>query len=160
MSLFENSEYRWRETYFVLFEESHRPTIATAKAALLRLGTKFEVSELVENEEGFFESLTLVSPYDFAAMDISYVAGEDVLVQVTELKQELKHATLTEKELAQLQRLATCDARFDIYHFQKISEGEEDDEEFLDPGTLLLVLEKFTRLCQGVGVDPQSGTLM
>lgn len=160
MSLFENGEYRWRETYFVLFEEKHRPTTAAAQAALQRLGTKFEVTDLLENGGGYFESLTLVSPYDFAAMDISYVAGEDVTTQVTELKQELKHATLTEKELAQLQRLTTCDARFDIYHFQKISDGEDDDEEFMDPGTLLLVLEKFTRLCQGVGVDPQSGTLI
>jgi hypothetical protein len=31
MSLFENDQYRWRETYFVLFDEKRLPTVASMK---------------------------------------------------------------------------------------------------------------------------------
>ena len=29
MSMFENDQYRWRETYFVLFESAKRPKLKT-----------------------------------------------------------------------------------------------------------------------------------
>jgi hypothetical protein len=55
--------------------------------------------------------------------------------------------------------LQQCDARFDIFHFEHVaSDGE--DEDGLDPGSLIIVLKRLARLCHGIGVDPQSGTLM
>ena len=37
---------------------------------------------------------------------------------------------------------------------------DEEDDGFLDPGTLLLVLNKLAKLCQGEALDPQTGELL
>lgn len=42
MSLFENDEYRWRETYFVLFEEENRPLAKDVQQALLKLDPRYK----------------------------------------------------------------------------------------------------------------------
>ena len=36
MSTFENDDYKWRETYFVLFDAAQRPTLSKLAAALRR----------------------------------------------------------------------------------------------------------------------------
>ena len=38
MSLFGNSEYRWRETYLVLFDQQQRPSEDAFRQAIERLG--------------------------------------------------------------------------------------------------------------------------
>ena len=54
-----------------------------------------------------------------------------------------------------------ADARFDVYHFEEVSEiPDEEDDGPLDPGTLLLVLNKLARLCHGEALDPQTGELL
>ena len=50
MSLFENSEYRWRETFLVLFDDQHRPSTETFRQAMARLGDRYEVDLLIEND--------------------------------------------------------------------------------------------------------------
>ena len=161
MSLFENDAYRWRETYFVVFRKKNRPTSDAVLELLTTLGSRYQVEEVRHDEHGLFESLTLLSPDDFAAMDISYVVGEEVQEQVETLSEELANAPLTDVERRKYDRLQTFDARFDIYHFEQVVLPDEgDDESFLDPGALLIVLQKLARLCHGVGVDPQSGTLV
>ena len=67
MSMFENDQYRWRETYFVLFESSKRPTLEKVQQALLKLNSRFALTNLSANEAGGLESLTVLSPDDFAA---------------------------------------------------------------------------------------------
>jgi hypothetical protein len=159
MSLFENDQYRWRETYFVLFHESKRPKSADVQRALKKLDPRYVLIDIREIEGEVFESLTLLSPDDYAAMDISYVSGEEVTEQIEELRAEMKGSALTADEKAKLRRLLECNARFDIYHFEQVVEADEQ-EEFLDPGALLNVLERLARLVDGVAIDPQSGTLM
>ena len=157
MSLFENSQYQYRETYFVLFHRSDRPTVANFEQALKDLGTRYEFDGARTDDDGRFESATLESPYDFAAMDISYMEGEDVSNQVNELNEQLKHTTLNGDELKKLAKLHDCDARFDVFHFEKVV---SDEDEFLDPGALLLVLEKLAELCNGVSIDGQSNSII
>ena len=159
MSLFENEEFRWRETYFVLFEDCNRPSAEAVEEALHKLGGRYKVSDTRADEDGRLESLTLISPYDFAAMDISYVDGEEVIDQVLELQNDLKTASLSGEEREKLERLPRCNARFDIYHFEQVVGGEEEDD-FLDPGALLIVMERLVNLSQGIGIDPQSGALV
>ena len=77
MSLFENSKFRWRETYFVLFDRLNRPSCADIRAALSDLGDRYEIGESLENDDAQFESFALFSPMDCAAMDILLVEGED-----------------------------------------------------------------------------------
>lgn len=157
MALFGDDRYQWRETYFVLFREADRPSAEAVKQAL-RDGRSV-ISELRADPKGKFESITLKSPEDFSAMDISYVTGEEVTEHVEELLRDLVKQTLNDDDRQKLNRLGECNARFDIFHFEEV-QAETDEDEFLDPGALLLVLERLARLCKGVGIDPQSGSLI
>ena len=156
MSLFENPAYRWRETYFVLFESEHRPSVEALEKGLDQLETNYQVQEIRDDGAGQMESLTLISPSDFAAMDITFLSGEEIPLQVDELKQELDFSSFTDEEQDKAARLDACDARFDVFHFEKLEAIDEEDG-FLDPGALLNVLECLAALCDGVVIDPQSG---
>lgn len=163
MSLFENDQYQWRETYFVLFEAAHRPSARKVQKALHGLGKRFQISEVCGDESGRFESLTLVSPDDYAAMDVSCVFGEEVTEQLSDLTKDLARNAETEEEKSLLSRLPKCTGRLDVFHFeQHVTDSAEDDErgEFMDPGALLIVLQQLAKLCHGVAVDPQTGTLL
>jgi hypothetical protein len=160
MTTFDTESFQWRETYFVLFKSAKRPTLAKVEATLRKLGSHYQLADPQQDESGSFESLTLFSPDDFAALDISYLDGEDVQEQVASLVDELRPGDGVEP--AKLALLPKCDARFDIMHFEQMigaPEGEEGDE-MLDPSTLLLVLDALAELTGGVGIDPQSGSLM
>jgi hypothetical protein len=160
MSLFGDEQYQWRETYFVLFRDSHRPIADEVVRALTADDGRFQLSDVRADSEGRLESMTIKSPDDFAAMDISYVTGEEVAEQIEELTQEFASSTLDVEEQQKLGQLAECNARFDIFHFEQVAiEGGEDDD-FLDPAALLIVMERLAQLCQGVSIDPQSGSLM
>ena len=158
MSLFEDSNYQYRETYFLLFNKENCPRVEELQATLSELGPKYETVN-VKEANGAFEALTVRSPYDFSAMDITYVEGEDVTTQVAELMDELRTTTLTGDDQQKMLKLDGVNARFDIFHFEQVG-GATGEEEFLDPGGLLLVLDKLAELCNGVGVDPASNSLM
>jgi hypothetical protein len=162
MSTFERENFQWRETYFVLFDAGKRPSLVRVEKALKTLSDRFQITGGAADEEGHFESVTLLSPDDYAALDISYVAGDEVREQGEALYQELKPSVSDDHERAQLARLPKCDARFDLFHFEEITAATAGDEpdEMLDPSALLVVLEALARLTKGVGVDPQSGTLL
>jgi hypothetical protein len=162
MSTFENENYKWRETYFVLFDSVKRPSLAKITKTLQGLNRRFELSNAVGDDSGAFESITLRSPQDYSALDISYMAGEEVQTQGHELLDEMRPNAADGEELAKLSRLPKCDARLDILHFEEIvgDGGEEEGEETLDPSTLLNVLDALVRITGGVGVDPQSGSVM
>jgi hypothetical protein len=162
MSLFENDQYTWRETYFVLFEEGNRPTGEQVRQALTELGPRYQLETVTSNEAGLCESLTLLSPDDYAAMDITYVSGNEVQEQMEEVMSQVRNSTICEDPETMLQRVSRCNARFDLFHFEQIvyESLDDDADEFLDPGALLVVLEQLASLCQGVGYDPASGTVM
>jgi hypothetical protein len=160
MSLFENDFYRWRDTYFILFDESHRPTATAVKEVLESLGDRFSVEEVKADPAGGFESATILSPIDFAGMDVIYNDGEDVEEGVKELTKDLAKASLTKDERDKLERIKRFTARFEIFHFEQLAEDPGDEEEFLDPGGLLLVMDRLADFCQGVAIDPQAGAFM
>jgi hypothetical protein len=73
----------------------------------------------------------------------------------------MKNATLQPGDLDKLAKLPKCDVRFDIMHFEQVTDDQiEEGEEMLDPSALLLVLDALVDLTGGVGIDPQSGALM
>jgi len=161
MSLFEDSRYQWRETYFVLFDKQHRPKAEDVKRILHELGPRMEIHELTANEAGMLDSMTVLSHADAAGMDITYVEGEDVKEQVLELRQQWKNKPASGKEKSHLMRALHADARFEVYHFEEFADlPDEEDDGPLDPGTLLLVLNKLARLCHGESLDPQTGELL
>lgn len=156
MSLFEDSSYDYRDTFFVHFSVENRPSANAVKNAIESLGSKYELLNLVEDESQFV-SATIKSPQDNSAMDLSFVHGEEVLEQIKDLMVEFKHLTLVGDDQAKLKILSECNARLDIYHFEQTSGGED---EMLDPGGLLLVMAKLAELAKGVGLDPQSSSLL
>jgi hypothetical protein len=164
MSTFERGEYKWRETYFVLFESSKRPSLQAMQEMLRELNGRFQLIDAVADADGRFESITVLSPDDYAALDISYTAGEEVHEQVAMLEEEFKGNPLDAEEKRRLARLKGFDAKLDLLHFEQTADdggGEDDDEdEMLDPSALLIVLDAVVELTDGVGVDPQSGTLI
>ncbi len=160
MSLFGNDAYQWRETYFVLLRAVDRPGTEQVLACLKQGNAHYQLLDVLSDIHGRFESLTILSPEDFSAMDVTYVIGNEVTEQLDELSREIAKSTLTDDDRRKLTRLQHCDARLDIYHFEHVAGSENQEEEFLDPGSLIIVLRRLAKLCHGVGVDPQSGTLM
>jgi hypothetical protein len=158
VSLFSNNKYQYRETYFVLFNSENCPTADEVQMVLGSLGPRYETVNLKETEDGF-ESMTVKSPRDFSAMDIVFTRGEEVTSQIEEIQEAMRTMTLSGDDMKKLSSLKNCDARFDIFHFEEIATATEDDQ-FLDPGGLLLVLEALAELCNGVALDPQSNSLM
>jgi hypothetical protein len=162
VSTFEREEFKWRETYFVLFDSCKRPTLKKVEAVLRDLSERFVLSNARADDDGRFESITVMSPDDYAALDISYESGDEVVEQGSTFHQELKASASDPDERAKLARLPKCDARFDLLHFEQTSGsgGEDEADEILDPSALLIVLDALVELVAGVGIDPQSGTLL
>ncbi|MCC7084676.1 MAG: hypothetical protein IT427_06685 [Pirellulales bacterium] len=160
MSTFENHDYKWRETYIVLFHAQRRPTLEKVQQRLVDLNSRFELVNPEADEKGRFQSITIQSPQDFAAMDICYDDGSEVLEQAAELQRELKSAASAD-ERPKIAGLANCDAKFDVLHFEQVTgEASDDEDDMLDPSALLGVLNVLADLTSGMAIDPQSGSLM
>lgn len=161
MSLFADSRYQYRETYFVLFDHQHRPKASDVKRLLVELGPRMEIQEMSTRDDGSLESMTVLSHADAAGVDIAYNEGDDVKEQIEELRKEWKSKRPDTKEKPHLSRALHADARFEVYHFEEITDfPDEEDDGPLDPGTLLLVLNKLAKLCHGEALDPQTGELL
>lgn len=159
MSMFENSQFCWRETYFVLFESSKRPTLEKVQRALAGVNERFTLTNLNADEKGLAESLTVLSPDDFAALDICYVDGEEVLEQGAQLATDMEAPACRPEDRDRLERIRRCDARFDVLHFEQVVDfGDDETDDVLDPTALLVVLDALVKLTDGIAVDPQAGT--
>jgi hypothetical protein len=162
MSMFENDQYCWRETYFVLFEAERRPKLDALKQVLEKLGNHFTLTNLTADETGRVESLTVLAPDDFAALDVCYVEGDEVVEQAAALAEELETSDETDDARARRQRIRQVNARFDVLHFEQVVDFEDEDESegMLDPTALLVVLDALAKLTDGIPVDPQAGTML
>ncbi|MCA9213438.1 MAG: hypothetical protein KDB27_10260 [Planctomycetales bacterium] len=163
MSLFENNEYQWRETYFVFFRAQNRPNSAAVQQALREISENFQVTNIRENESSELESLTVLAPDDYAAMDVSVACGDEVTEQKEELLSQLRSMAVGD-EAERVKEIQGCDCRFDIFHFEQLvfvgKSPDDEDDDFMDPGTVLIVMQKLADLCGGIAVDPQSNTLL
>jgi len=161
MSLFENDQFRWRETYFVFFDEARRPTTDRIVSLLAQIDPHYEIGNPV-SEEDQFASLTLRSPDDYAAMDITCTTGEEASEQGQQMALELLESGIEPEQTPLVERLPSCTARLDIFHFEQIvaGDGEQEEDECLDPGSVLIVLDKLAQICDGIAVDPQSSTFI
>ena len=163
MSLFDNSLYRWRETYFVFHKRAKRPTAEQVKDALQRLHQTLELENMKADDQGKFVSVTVIAPNAYSAIDIGFVEGEEVAEQLETLPAELRDGAADDAERATIRNMAGCDARLDLLHFELMVDFGEDDDDFVntfDPGALLAVMETLTELCDGIGVDPAAATVM
>jgi hypothetical protein len=156
----ESDQFEWRETYFVLFQADQRPLLKDVERAVERLGGDFRLTEPMADDEGRIESLNVVSPEDHSALEIDYHCGTEVIEQVAQLTSEIRKGGDADRD--KLKKLRGCDARFEVMHFEEMDAdaGEDDDDGVFDPSALLVVLDALVELTHGVGVDPQSGTLL
>ena len=164
MSLFENSEYQWRETYFVYFDAAKRPRADLLQNMLQELNKGYSISNVRASETGDFESLTLVSKDDYAAMDLNCVATDDMQEQTEELVQHLKANALPDEQ-PMVAKVRDSNCRLEVYHFEQLvfvgaSGSEDEPDDFMDPGSLLVVLNQLAELCDGVIVDAQSNSFL
>lgn len=161
MSTFEDHNYRWRETYFVLFDEKKRPKLPVAAKTIQALNKRYELKNLSADEHQRIESLTVVSPEDYAALDICFTGGDEVREQAEALVADLKKSAGDSCAEIPEKKLLSYTGRFDVLHFERIAETSDDGEDdMLDPSALLIVLEILAKLTGGVAVDPQSGTIL
>ena len=161
MSMFEDNRYRWRETYFVLFDAKKRPKLSGVTKMLSALNERFQLTNLSANDQGRIDSLTLISPDDYAALDICYTDGAEVLEQAASLVDDLRKAGPDGPPPIPWERIKKYDGRFDILHFEQIPDDMDEDAEdegMLDPCALLIVLGALAKLTGGVAIDPQAGT--
>lgn len=167
----DGDQLAWRETYFVLFSISDRPTLTQVEAAITDANKRLKVANLEADNDGRFTSALVQAPEDNSAMEISYESGDMVIEQSAELAKQLqKHI-----EGDQLAQLLRADARFDIMHFERLPDGAEDDywggdadsdteddllAEALDPASLITVVDALAQLTGGLAIDPASGEIM
>ena len=91
------------------------------RQALSTVGDRLELTAVTGDKQGRFESLTILAPDDFAALDISYISGPEVLEQGARLAEELAAAGCRAGDQVPLGRLREYDARFDVLHFEQVA---------------------------------------
>jgi len=158
VSLFEDDQYQYCDTFFVYFQAQNRPSLEDIEKALSGGGETRELTDAKSDSNGAFKSITVRSPHDSSAMDIAFVGGEEVAEQVEELVSEFRQISLEGDDFEKLKKIKDANARLDVFQFERISESQEPD--MIDPGGLFLVLEKLNGICDGIGLDPQSKTLI
>ena len=155
-------ELEWRDTYFILFDQSDRPTLTQVEAAITEASRRLKLENLEADDDGMFESLLVQAPQDNAALEISYETGEAVVAQSVDLAKQLRD----ELNKEQLAKMLKADARLDVMLFERVqSDGLGDDEEdweigSLDPASLLNVVDALARLTGGLPIDPASGAVL
>lgn len=155
-----DDEYLWRETCFVFFPAERRPSAQAVEESLAALPGHLKLSGVLADDQGRFESLTLRSEADASAVEVSYDFGPEVREQAEAMADEFSESASPTERRA-LVKLAQCDSRFDVMHFELMSDDNDDaDAGNFDPSTLLQVVEALTKLTHGIGVDPQSGLLL
>jgi len=164
MSLFDNPEYRWRETYLLFHRKSQRALAEKVVQAIAGIRGHYKLEQVVADTEGHFESGTVFAEEAFAAIDLSYIEDDQIREQIAEIQEEMKEVLEDPEDLAKLQSLSEYDARIDLFHFERLTGAfEEDDDELnacFDPAALLAVAEKWTLLTGGVCLDPASATIL
>lgn len=158
-------QLEWRDTYFILFQQSSRPTLTQVEGAISGASRRLKLENLEADDDGMFESMLVQAPQDNAALEISYETGEAVIEQSVDLAKQLKDDLTAD----QLKRMLRADARLDVMLFERVqgdawsdSTDEDDDwgSESIDPSSLLSVVEALTKLTHGLPIDPASGGIL
>jgi len=162
MNVENDDQLEWRDTYFILFDQSDRPTLTQVEAAITESSRRLKLENLEADDDGMFESVLVQAPQDNAALEISYETGEAVVAQSVDLAKQLK-GELDKKQLA---KMLKADARLDVMLFERVQgemiDGDDDDWETgaLDPSSLLNVVDALARLTGGLPIDPASGAIL
>jgi len=162
MSLFDNNNYQWRETYFVYFRRADRPKLPVVLRCLKDSKQRLRLENERADEEDRFESITIIAADSNSAMDIACVEGEEVADACETLIGEMSGELGGMDEPEKLAKLNGCDMRMEVMHFEEMVDfpdlDEDEMEDMLEPTALLGVLGALAAASNGVAIDPQSGT--
>ena len=162
MSMFEETHYRWRETYFVLFDARKRPSLERMKKALAALSKRYQLQQSRPTTPRAASSRSRCSrPTTSPPWTSATSAARRSASRSASCVAEHEAHAAGARRPGQAQADRPCDGRFDVLHFEQITDaGDEEDDEMLDPSAVLIVLDALARLTDGMAVDPQSGTIM
>ena len=88
---------------------------------LAAINKNYILSHSGADAQGRFESITLISPEDYAALDICFTSGQEVTEQLEALAEDIEES-VEPSQRAALIRLRQYDGRFDVLHFEQISD--------------------------------------
>ena len=152
----------------MLFDSGKRPTLRHVEKVLHGLSDRFQLTGGMADEDGRFESLDLLAPDDYAALSTSATSrAKKCWSRPPALAKELKRVGRRPRTDGPGGRLAKCDARFDMLHFEEMTAATAGRNgrgrrirRDARPRRCCIVLDALAELTKGIGVDPQSGTLV
>ena len=118
----------------MLFDVHKRPKLQIVAKTIQALNHRYELKNMSADDHERIESLTIISPEDYAALDICFTSGDEVREQAVSLVADLKKsAGDTGTEIPEA-KLLSYNGRFDVLHFERIDEmSDEEEDEMLDP---------------------------
>ncbi|MDO4549791.1 MAG: hypothetical protein Q4C96_00895 [Planctomycetia bacterium] len=167
-SFFNNPEYEWRETFFIMFNEKKCSRLTSERISGMLKDSPYsslEVKIFGAAAEGGFRRILFSSPLNKAVVEVYFHQGESVLRQSREFYDGL-YAILDMSERLKWQEILNFTACYELVYFEyfvkplKIAEEFSEDDSNYDPGMLLFLLEKLTHHSHGVALDPQSGMIL
>ena len=120
MSLFDDNQYCWRETYLVMLDRLKRPVMSETVQRLQKLDGRLEITSPHDNAHGLLESLVVVAPNDSAAVEIRYCEGAGVMKEFAVLADELERHEPGTKERKKIIRAREFTAKIELLHFEQI----------------------------------------
>ncbi|MDR3109304.1 MAG: hypothetical protein LBU65_06405 [Planctomycetaceae bacterium] len=122
MSLFEDPDYEWRETYFVFTDKKHRPSQHDVKHGLRRSMPSLKIRLERKSIDGGLDFLSVVSDESHSGIDIIWSAGEFLGAELDALAIELEK-TASPRDLQQIKKIKHATAKIEIMHFGHIIKG-------------------------------------
>ncbi|MEK6270335.1 MAG: hypothetical protein N2B57_06210, partial [Planctomycetales bacterium] len=110
MSLFDNPEYRWRETYLLFHKKKQRASADSIRQAIAGIRGSYQIEQLVANENGDFESAMVFAEEAFSAIDMSFTEDDQIGEQILDIQTEMKEVLEDPEDLAKLESLGEYDA--------------------------------------------------
>ena len=163
MSLFDNPEYKWRETYFVYYSRETVPQFEKALGSVRKRIPGVSEIDVTRDDSGELQAVSLLFPTGASGVDLILTSPSDDASPIEEANNMLDE--IPDKRTRNI--LKRSDSRVDILHFEKTTEkkhtfdlfGSEDDDllEEFDPSGLLMLIDQLVKTSHGVAIDPQTG---
>lgn len=122
MSLYDDSRYNWRETYFVFTDAARRPALDRLKRELSRTipSLTFQTRNAGDTEsDALLESLCVISEENHSGVEILWSGGEQLVLEIEALAKELsKHASPREKN--KIEQMKTATGKIEVLHFERL----------------------------------------
>ncbi len=122
MSGFTDHNYLLRDVYFVLLPSENRPARALFQSELAR-HAGIRVLNANTDSQNLLQSCVVMSDEDRAVLEMIYQHGDEVQAEIVFLVKELEKGC-TKSERKQLEKAKHYRFRFEVRHYERISEPQ------------------------------------